>query len=256
MLERLSALVSSPEIVERALQKARDNCATPLVPQREALSRTQSALRQNQVEIDRLLITITTGGATDALLAFFNQRAKELQTDRDQLMKEQRRLQLELAPSEYELNAQTFHGYLSDFKRLAEAAEPQELQTLLRLTVKRMEWGPDGKHKVQFYPLPFHKHKNQRPPLPDSDEPGSEGRWFDLNRCAIAPVGVEPTLSCENWILSPARLPIPPQSRVGRDWHRGHQEILPDGNILCKSHRPLQPSFWRNHHERHHRNQS
>ena len=27
----------------------------------------------------------------------------------------------------------------------------------------------------------------------------------------MPPVGVEPTLSCENWILSPARLPIPPQ---------------------------------------------
>ncbi len=26
----------------------------------------------------------------------------------------------------------------------------------------------------------------------------------------VPKVGVEPTLSCENWILSPARLPIPP----------------------------------------------
>ncbi len=27
----------------------------------------------------------------------------------------------------------------------------------------------------------------------------------------MPPVGVEPTLPCGNWILSPARLPIPPQ---------------------------------------------
>ena len=29
----------------------------------------------------------------------------------------------------------------------------------------------------------------------------------------MPPVGVEPTLCYQNWILSPARLPIPPQRR-------------------------------------------
>ena len=196
---------------------------------------------------------------TASLLAFLNQRAKELQMEREPLMAEQRRLQLELAPSEYELDAQTFHSYLSDFKRLAEAAEPQELQTLLRLTVKRMEWGPDGKHKVQFYPLPLHKHKNQRPPLPNSDEQGGEGRWFDLNPGgAIAPVGVEPTLSCENWILSPARLPIPPQSRVTSATRVADiKKFYPMGTSFASLPRRLPQKFWSQHsYERHHHHQS
>lgn len=87
-------------------------------------------------------------------------------------------------PAEYKLEARTFYGNLSDFQKLANVAEPQELQTLLRLAVKRMEWDPDGKHKVQFYPMPLNKDKNQRPPLPNSQERGSEGRWFDLNKCS------------------------------------------------------------------------
>ena len=28
--------------------------------------------------------------------------------------------------------------------------------------------------------------------------------------------GIEPTLSCENWILSPARLPVPPLRRLSK----------------------------------------
>ena len=34
------------------------------------------------------------------------------------------------------------------------------------------------------------------------------------NTKKMPPVGVEPTLPCGNWILSPARLPIPPQRHV------------------------------------------
>jgi hypothetical protein len=29
--------------------------------------------------------------------------------------------------------------------------------------------------------------------------------------CALPTEGIEPTLTCVNWILSPARLPIPPR---------------------------------------------
>ncbi len=31
----------------------------------------------------------------------------------------------------------------------------------------------------------------------------------DLSRC-VPWVGIEPTLCCQNWILNPARLPVPP----------------------------------------------
>ena len=43
---------------------------------------------------------------------------------------------------------------LCDFKELASVAEPEELQKLIRLAVRRIEWMPEGVHRVQFYYLP------------------------------------------------------------------------------------------------------
>lgn len=31
------------------------------------------------------------------------------------------------------------------------AAEPEELQRLLRLMVRKIEWMPDGEHRIQYY---------------------------------------------------------------------------------------------------------
>jgi hypothetical protein len=33
----------------------------------------------------------------------------------------------------------------------------------------------------------------------------------------VRAVGIEPTLCCQNWILSPARLPVPPRPLVAND---------------------------------------
>ena len=30
-------------------------------------------------------------------------------------------------------------------------------------------------------------------------------------------VGIEPTLCCQNWILNPARLPVPPPKQAGKN---------------------------------------
>ena len=53
--------------------------------------------------------------------------------------------------------------------------------------------------------------------LPDLDIPKAKAEHLisDVRLLfGMPPVGVEPTLPCENWILSPARLPIPPQRQL------------------------------------------
>ena len=44
--------------------------------------------------------------------------------------------------------------------------------------------------------------------------PGIERAAFNIQRPRIVPAeGLEPTRSCDHWILSPARLPVPPRRR-------------------------------------------
>ncbi len=187
VFERLSALLNDPLVVGRALQKARENCLATLSPQREALGRVQAALRENQTEIDRLVGTITQSGATEALLDFLNQRAKELKAEREQLGEEQRNLQREIAPAEQEVKADALLAALSDFEKLAQKAEPQELGKLLRFSVRRISWGTEGKHKLLFYPLPLNAHSNQNSSRPGSPkEKETQENWFDLNRWSDA----------------------------------------------------------------------
>ena len=197
MIERISGLLKRPHIIEEALQKARENCLKGLQPQREALGHAQAALRQNQAEIDKLVITITGGGIATELLGFLNQRAKELKMSREQLLREQRRLQQEVAPAEQAVDAQSLQSSLADFGKLAQVAEPQELQKVMRLTLKRVEWGNDGKHKVQFYSLPLnarvpnsiknHLSANQQSSVSNSQQENrTEDHWFDLHRWSDA----------------------------------------------------------------------
>ncbi len=67
----------------------------------------------------------------------------------------------------------------------------------MRLTLKRVEWDNDGKHKVQFYSLPLnarvpdatknHLSANQRPSISNSQEENeNQNHWFDLNRWSDA----------------------------------------------------------------------
>ena len=47
---------------------------------------------------------------------------------------------------------------LTNFKELAEEAESEELQCLLRTVVHRIEWMPDGEHWVGLYHQPVPRH--------------------------------------------------------------------------------------------------
>ena len=142
-----------PLVIERALQAALDNSLKLLEPERAALAQTQDALREDQEEIDKLVGAISVG------VWDLNPRDRDLKMPREQLLADQRRLVQVVAPAQEAVDGRALWKYLADFQSLSKAAQPEELQKLIRLAVKRIQWEPDGKHKVQFYSLPLKKQK-------------------------------------------------------------------------------------------------
>jgi hypothetical protein len=59
-----------------------------------------------------------------------------------------------LTPLDENYNADGLRKLLSDFCSLAKNAHPEEMQKLLRLVVRRIEWKSMGSHRVQLYHLP------------------------------------------------------------------------------------------------------
>lgn len=151
VLDQVGQLVESPAVLERALHHAQAGCESDLEPQKEALSLTRAALLENQAQIDQMLETVGSGKASGALFDMLNEKAALLQRERERLRAEQRKLMQALLPMENSFDATTFGRRLADFATLAKAAEPEELQRLLRLTVRKMEWMPDGTHRVELY---------------------------------------------------------------------------------------------------------
>ena len=78
----------------------------------------------------------------------------------------------------HECDPDLFYKTLSDFQGLVADQEPAEVQRLLRLMVKRVDWSPEGTHKVHFDTLPKARETQKISPL---SQPGSEDHWFDLN---------------------------------------------------------------------------
>ena len=57
------------------------------------------------------------------------------------------------------------------------------------------------------------------------------------NTKLVLRVGIEPTLCCQNWILNPARLPVPPPKQVCKSiksfiWNKMYQIIVKFGPLL------------------------
>ena len=151
VLDQVGQLIESPTIIERALHHAQSGCESALEPQKEALSLTRAALLENQAQIDQMLEAVGSGKAAGALFDMLNEKAALLQRERERLRMEQRKLMQALLPIENSFDAATFGRRLADFSTLAKAAEPEELQRLLRLTVRKMEWMPDGAHRMELY---------------------------------------------------------------------------------------------------------
>lgn len=178
ILDKVKELATSEDIIERAMQKALMNSATDLEPSRQTLSLTRDALLKNQTQVDALVESLTVGGAQGALWALLNERATRLKAERDGLLFEQRRLQELLAPLDNHFDADVQRSLLLRFGELAGVAEPEELQRLLRLMVRRVEWEPDGAHRVQFYHL-------QKPNCLPSAQAGRQ--WFQTVVCNDIP---------------------------------------------------------------------
>jgi site-specific DNA recombinase len=183
MLDRVKDLVESEGAVEMALECARRNSAKDVGPAQEELARTRAALQATQTEIDTIVATITLGTASGAMVGFLNERANALKLQRDALRADHRRLTLELTPLEERFDSAGFRQALTAFNDLAQEAQPQELQRMLRLLTKKVEWGSDGTHRMHFHSLPEQVLAQQSLPLTKKSvsPPKAENTdWFDI----------------------------------------------------------------------------
>lgn len=151
IVEKIAELATAPNVVEEAIASVRERTEVTLNPVKEALALCATALEENQQQIDEMLATARN--ANGALLELLSERAHQLKLEREKLRLEQRRLKEELAPAQDQLDVKGFREVLSDFSEAREGMEPVKLQQLLRLLVRRVEWQPDGCHKVYYYAL-------------------------------------------------------------------------------------------------------
>jgi hypothetical protein len=166
-------------LIEQALENARNRAEGDLNPERETLALTRQALEKNHGAIEAMVNAISSGEAQGALWGLLNEKATQLKAERDGLMREQWRLMERVGALKTDFDASGLRGILSNFRRLAENAEPEELQRLLRLTVRRVEWTPDTGHKVQYFHLPKAENNTRKPDcLPGKD---AGGQWFQTN---------------------------------------------------------------------------
>ncbi len=151
MLDTVEELLQSERVITKAVERAGEARSLNQRPQRAALELNRAARHENQKRVEEMLETVSSGNATGALWQMLNERATHLQVEGERLKREERQLNGEIANLEIDFDAQTFMKTLCDFKKLASVAEPEELQKLIRLAVRRIEWMPEGVHRVQFY---------------------------------------------------------------------------------------------------------
>ena len=176
--EQMKELISIEGLVEQAIEMARLKSAGDLAPQQELLEINHRARKENQVKIDRLLESVTSGEVSGPLLAMLNGKATELQREQEKLKIEERGLQQALIPLHNQFDAKTLRSALQQFNTLYEAAEPAEMQRLVRTIIHRIEWNPSGEaHAIEFYALA--KRQNQ-PSSQDKD-------WFETMECSTWP---------------------------------------------------------------------
>lgn len=98
-----------------------------------------------------MLSSIASGQASGPLLAMLNETAAQLYVEREQLKAEQRMLMGRLQPIENSVDVAAFSAMLGQFTEAVKFAEPQEMQRMLRLMVRRVEWSSEGKNQVEYY---------------------------------------------------------------------------------------------------------
>jgi site-specific DNA recombinase len=169
VLERINELAASDDQLERCIEHARRQCEGDLGPERERLALTKAALAENGAQIEEILSTIAAGKTSEALLEMLGERATQLKIERERLKAEERRLKETLQPVEDSLDIEALRENLKDFGELVKVAQPEELQRLLRLMVRRVEWKPEGKQHIEFFCLPRR---------------GEQKNWFQTDVCS------------------------------------------------------------------------
>ena len=154
VLERIRSLVENEAVLQAAVEKARQHSAVDLGPSQEAWSENQRVLNANQVQTEEIVKAIAGGNVQGPLWQILNDRTAQLHLERERLLIEERRLKEQLTPLNENFDASGIESLLRDFSTLARYAEPEEIQRLLRLTIRRIEWKTQGNCKVQFYHLP------------------------------------------------------------------------------------------------------
>ncbi len=174
MLEAIDGMATSESLLPRALEMGWQKTEGHLQPVKDALAQCRTALEENQRRIDELVATATH--TSSALLDLLSEKANELKVEREQLKLEQRRLQEMLSPLNSAFDEREFRAVFSDFASMREKAEPVELQRLLRLIVRRLEWMPDGSHRAHYY-LPVGKTGGGKGH--SGDKTGGLPQWFE-----------------------------------------------------------------------------
>ncbi len=190
ILNGVQHLFETPEIVQQAMVKARNRAEVSLSPKKKQAADVTKSLQANKEAVERLVATMTPGIFEGAAVEILQDQATQLKRERDRLEREHRQLTAELVTLTENFDSEAFQAALSNFARLAEKAEPDELRRLLRLLIARIEWLPDGEPaRVHFYHMP------KSPPSIEG------GDWFATARQKDSPLR-------RNVALELLRLPI------------------------------------------------
>ncbi len=172
ILQGIWRLAATESVIETALEGAMRRLEGDLSPETEALKLTNQALLEVEAQINNFLTTIGQGKANNALLALMNEKVDALTQQRERLNIEKQQRLAALEVLRQRPDAAALRDVLSSFSELAEEAEPEELQRLMRLIFNRIEWLPDGSFWVEIHHIPKSRH--------DSQESHLE-KWFVTN---------------------------------------------------------------------------
>jgi len=104
-----------------------------------------------------------------------------LRLERQRLLTTQRKLNQSLAPLGEYADSLPIRETLGQFVTLAEEAEPEEMQRLLRTMVQKIEWSPEGNHSVNFYALPSVQNSRHRMQKAEYDSTSCSALGFERN---------------------------------------------------------------------------
>ena len=154
VLDRIRSLMENETVLQEAVEKARLYSEIDLGPAQEAWIENQKVLSLNQTQIDEIVKAIAGGNVQGALWQILNDKAAQLHLERQRLLIEERRIKEQLTPLNENFEASGIEALLNDFSTLARHAELEEIQRLLRLVIRRIEWKTQGNCKMQIYHLP------------------------------------------------------------------------------------------------------